>query len=56
MLEIMLPSVPLFAPHGYVLLCAYVTVQLLDHAKHVRYMMLRGAGTHFSGGVDLKGM
>jgi enoyl-CoA hydratase/carnithine racemase len=36
--------------------CARVFVQLLDHAKHVRYIMLRGAGTHFSGGIDLKGM
>ena len=29
-------------------------VRLLDHAKHVRFMMLRGAGTHLCGGADLR--
>ncbi len=28
--------------------------QLLDHNKNLRYIMFRGAGTHFSGGADLK--
>jgi hypothetical protein len=29
-------------------------VRLLDHAKHVRFIMLRGAGTHLCGGADLR--
>jgi enoyl-CoA hydratase/carnithine racemase len=28
-------------------------MRLLDHAKHVRFIMLRGAGTNLCGGADL---